>query len=207
MGRLFLRCLITLSTKAKRLHHHIRLNSDARADIAWWQEFLPTWNGTAQFVDQQPTDAADLELYTDASDTHGCGAYFQGKWIHHNWQSHQQLSECVSIQWQELFAIVVASLTWGHAWRQKRIRFYCDNLTIVNTWEGKSSKHPHIMSLLCTLFLTAAKNNFTVSLKHLPGKSNEIADALSRKQFTRFFHLAPQAEQLPTPTPGILREL
>ena len=206
-GRLFIRRLITLSTKAKRLHHRIRLNSDARADIAWWQEFLPTWNGTAQFVDQQPTDAADLELYTDASGTHGCGAYFQGKWFHHDWQPHQQLSECVSIQWQELFAIVAAALTWGHTWRQKRIRFYCDNLAIVNSWEGKSSKHPRIMSLLRTLFLIAAKNNFTVSLKHLPGKSNEIADALSRKQFTRFFHLAPQAERLPTPTPGILREL
>ena len=96
--------------KAKRLHHRIRLNSDAQADIAWWQEFLPTWNGTAQFVDQQPTDAADLELYTDASGTHGCGAYFQGEWFHHDWQPHQQLSEHVSIQWQELFAIVAAAL-------------------------------------------------------------------------------------------------
>ena len=65
--------------KAKRLHHCIRLNSDAQADIAWWQEFMPTWNGTAQFVDQQPTDAADLELYTDALGTRGCDTYFQGK--------------------------------------------------------------------------------------------------------------------------------
>lgn len=206
-GRFFIRRLITLSTKAKKLHHHVRLNNDARADIAWWQEFLPTWNGTAQFIDQQPTDAADLELYTDASGRHGCGAYFQGEWFHHEWQPHQQLSKCVSIQWQELFAIVAAALTWGHNWRQKRIRFYCDNLAIVNSWEGKSSKHPRIMSLLRTLFLIAAKNNFTVSLKHLPGKANEIADALSRKQFTRFFHLAPQAQQLPTPTPGMLRVL
>ena len=63
------------------------------------------------------------------------------------------------------------------------------------------------MSLLRTLFLTAAKNNFTVSLKHLPGKINEIADALSRKQFIRFFHLVPQAQRLPTPTPGILIQL
>ena len=176
-------------------------------DIAWWREFLQTWNGTEQFIDQCPTDAADLELYTDASGRHGCGAYFQGEWFHHEWQPHQQLSKDVSIQWQELFAIVAAALTWGHNWRQKHIRFYCDNLAIVNSWEGKSSKHPRIMSLLRTLFLTAAKNNFTISLKHLPGKANEIADALSRKQFTRFFHLAPQAQQLPTPTPGTLREL
>ena len=42
-------------------------------------------------VDQQPTDAPDLELYTDTG-THGCGVYFQGEWFHHNWQPHQQLS-------------------------------------------------------------------------------------------------------------------
>ena len=42
------------------------------------------WNGTAQFVEKQPTDAADLELYTDASSTHESGAYFQGDWFHHD---------------------------------------------------------------------------------------------------------------------------
>ena len=35
-GSLFLHCLIHLSTTARRLHHQIRLNTDARADVAWW---------------------------------------------------------------------------------------------------------------------------------------------------------------------------
>ena len=108
--------------------------------------------------------------------------------------THISSFQNVSIQWQELFAIVAAALTWGHTWRQKCIRFYCDNLVIVNSWEGKSSKHPRIMSLLHTLILTAAKDNFIVSLKYLPGKVNEIVDALSRKQFICFFHFAPQAQ-------------
>ena len=73
--------------------------------------------------------------------------------------------------------------------------------------EGKSFKHPRIMPLLHTFFSQQQKITFTVSLKHLPGKTNEIADALSRKQFIRFFHLAPQAEQLPTPIPGMLTKL
>ena len=91
-GRFFIRHLITLSTKVKKLHHRIFLNNEARADIAWYREFLPMWNGTAQFIDQCPTDAADLE-YTDASGRHGCGAYFQGEWFHHELQPHQQLSK------------------------------------------------------------------------------------------------------------------
>lgn len=84
-GRLFLRRLITLSIKARRLHHHLRLNKEARADILWWHSFLPTWNGTAAFLDPETTNAHDLELFTDASGTRGCGAYFQGSWFHYSW--------------------------------------------------------------------------------------------------------------------------
>ena len=45
-GRIFFRRLIDLSTSVKKLHHRIKLNSSARADIQWWLDFLPTWNGT-----------------------------------------------------------------------------------------------------------------------------------------------------------------
>ena len=41
--RLFLRRLIDLSKTVNKGHHHISLNSQAQADIAWWYEFLPTW--------------------------------------------------------------------------------------------------------------------------------------------------------------------
>ncbi|KAL5457463.1 hypothetical protein EMCRGX_G034726 [Ephydatia muelleri] len=41
-GRLFLRRLIDLSTTARQLHHHVTLNAEARADIKWWEDFLPS---------------------------------------------------------------------------------------------------------------------------------------------------------------------
>ena len=46
-GRLFLRRLIDLSTTVKKNCHHINLNSSARADMQWWQEWLPSWNSTS----------------------------------------------------------------------------------------------------------------------------------------------------------------
>ena len=46
VGRLFLCRLISLSTMVEQLHHHIQLNSEAIADITWWQTFLPDWNLT-----------------------------------------------------------------------------------------------------------------------------------------------------------------
>ena len=46
---------------------------------SWWIEFLPSWNGTIRFVNPSCTPAHDLDLYTDASGTLGCRAYFQGQ--------------------------------------------------------------------------------------------------------------------------------
>ena len=205
-GRLFLRRLIQLSTTARRLHHHIRLNSEARADIRWWNSFLPSWNGVAMFISPEWSDADSLQLFTDASGSLGYGAYFNGAWFRGDWQPHQQLPTR-SIQWQELFAIVAAALTWGHLLEGRRIRFNCDNLPIVQAWSNQSSKHPGIMELLRKLFFIAAQHSFTVALKHLPGRLNCIADALSRNQISRFFSLAPQANQQPTPVSHILEEL
>ena len=39
-GRIFLSEMIKLSTVAKRLDHHIRLNQAFRADLEWWGTFL-----------------------------------------------------------------------------------------------------------------------------------------------------------------------
>ena len=61
MGRLFIRRLITLSTKPKGYTTAYTSMAMHRQALLGGRN-LATWNGTAQFVDQQPTDAADLEL-------------------------------------------------------------------------------------------------------------------------------------------------
>ena len=56
-------------------------------------------------------------------------------------KQHQRLSPKVSIQWQELFAILAAALAWGHKWRTKRIKFNCDNQAIVLAWQGRTKNN------------------------------------------------------------------
>ena len=55
--------------------------------------------------------------------------------------------------------------------------------------------------LLRLLTLKAMSCNFVVRASHVPGKTNSIADALSRNQVERFFRLAPRACHQPTEIP------
>lgn len=203
-GRIFLRRLIDLSTSARKLHHRISLTASARADIKWWQDFLPGWNGVGLMLQPDWVHGCDLNLHTDASGTLGFGAYFNKAWISGPW-SEEQLKR--SIQWKELFAIVAAAATWGYLWQTKKIVVYCDNQAIVYTWQAKSPRNTAITQLCRTLFFLAAKNNFNICLKHLPGVTNQIADALSRQQVNRFKQLAPDAERIPTNIPAWLTSL
>ena len=205
-GRLFLRRLIDLSTTAKKLHHHIRITVDAREDLAWWERFLPEWNGVAMFLEPDWTSADILNLYTDASGTSGYGAYFGGAWFRRSWLPHQRLEER-SNQWQELFAIVAAAKVWGPRLTKRQVRFNCDNQAIVYAWSGQSSRDVAIMKLLRELFFTAAHHNFAVKFLHIPGVHSPVADALSRDLLSRFFSLAPQADPHPTPIPAKLADL
>ena len=183
VGRLFLRRLITLASTVARLHHWIRLTAKARANITWWLKFLPTWNGSVKFIDQNSVLAVDMLLYTDASGSYDCGAYYQGAWFFHAWQPHQHLR---AIQWKELFAIVAAALTWGHRWQGKQVKVMCDNQVIVLCMAGPAlqglSRHEpyaHVIYVCCTAPLhhhnaTSPKKKQLASRCHLTQAIHQI---------------------------------
>ena len=88
----------------------------------------------------------------------------------------------------------------GTLWSTLKIQFFCKNLSIVQAWEGKTSRQPRIMSLLHLLFLTAANGNFNATLEHIPSINNPTANGISRQNFTLFLSLAPQAKRTNTNT-------
>jgi len=48
----------------------------AMTDIMWWHLFVSTWNGISMLWDSG-TRVADLIVTSDASDSWGCGAYWE----------------------------------------------------------------------------------------------------------------------------------
>ena len=156
------------------------------------------------FHDCYFTSSYDFELYTDAASTIGFGGYFQGKWFSSYWPVNlPTLTDNSSMAFLELYPIVVAALLWGHLWPCKKILFWCDNEATVAIVRKGRSKCLEIMKLMRQLTWCAAQSNFHFSAKHVPGHINQISDALSRFQMTRFRKLAPQAEQNPHTCPSV----
>ena len=67
LGRTFLQRLINLLRDSNQRQKFIRLTKQARLDLQWWRDFLPTWNGISFFDLPEWAPVADIELSTDAS--------------------------------------------------------------------------------------------------------------------------------------------
>ena len=201
-GCMFLRRLIHLSTTVDRLDYHITLNSEGRADIDWWIEFLPSWNGIC-FIQSEPITSVSISLFTDASGL-GCGGFFGTEWFSVPWPEHLKSEKWFHIGVQELFAIVVAVFSWGHCWRDQQILFYTDNSSITHVWRTGSSADAAIMKLVRAMFLFCARLNINILMQHIPGSSNLASDALSRLQVHRFHRLRPGSSPYPTTVPSIV---
>ena len=208
-GRTFLQRAIQLTRGVPSRFHHIRLNKEFFKDLDMWKVFLANWNGRTFFLESSPTPTPDLELYTDAAGSIGFGGYLQGKWFQGHWPPHMRLNRerGISIEWQELFPIVVACSIWHPFLAGKRLQFWCDNESVVSIINSGHSKVPRIMELVRKLVLLSMQHNFLVRARHVPGVSNEVADALSRFQMQRFRALAPDADQSPCIIPPSLMTL
>ena len=191
-GRTFLRRLYDLerATQSMPPYQMLKIPASAMADLLWWNDALSSWTGKSFFLFKDWTPAADLQLQTDASGTHGYGAYFSGRWLRGDWTAQD---EGESIEYKELYAIVVACATWGPEWSRRRIRFQCDNQAVVDCMRSGTSRSPSIMRLIRALYLLCVEHDFLVSAVHIPGIANTIADALSRGLLQVFRAQAPAA--------------
>ena len=197
-GRMFARRLIDLTKSVNNPNHHVTMNRGARDDIHWWCELLQKFNSSSFIPDPKRVYSTDLLLFTDAAKHLGFGAIYGYAWIQAKWP--KKLEE-ESIDFQELFAIVAAVYTWGHNWKGKRVVIVTDNKPITQIWDAGSTPTPTLMSLTRKLYLFAAFHHFSISLKHVLGHYNPVADALSRFQMSRFRRLVPDAEPDPTKLP------
>ena len=113
----------------------------------------------------------------------------------------------MSIAVKELLLVVVNATIWGKDWSGSQVLFRSDNMAVVHVLNAGVARDQTMSHLLRCLFFVQAHFKFDCRARHISGKDNEAADALSRNQAAHFFILFPQASPAPAPLPTALVEL
>ena len=199
-GRAFVRRVIVLSTTRRHVEARLRLNRELRSDAEWWFQMASSWNGVSILAPLR-ANFPDGFITSDASGGWGCGAFHGPDWFQLQWDAH---AAPLDITIKELLPIVMAVAIWGNKWSGPTIQANCDNMAVVHMIRSHHSRDPTAMHLLRCLALLECSFQFTLVSKHVPGKHNDLADALSRNNHRYFLSNYHQANQSSTPLPPCL---
>ena len=81
------------------------------------------------------------------------------------------------------------------------VKCCCDNMAVVEMVNSFYSRDKDMMYLLRCLFFISQYHHFLVKAVHLPGKTNIVANTLSRNNISQFLQVVPEAQTQPTPVP------
>ena len=162
-----------------RLNHNnnnILLTTEFFHDLAWFNTFLQSYNGVTFYHYQ----FSRIPVHLDACLT-GLGGHF-GTMIYHlplprGYNSYD-------ITQLEMLNIVVASKIWSSHWSDKKIQIFCDNMAVVQVLTTGKARDQMLATCARNIWLIAAMFNIDFQFSHLPGRTNILADLLSRWQTT-----------------------
>lgn len=173
-GRFHLRRLLDRVKGLTLPTHRTRITTEMRKDMAWWINFMSTFNGLTRMVDPRP--AAPLTI--DACGV-AAGAYYLDAALYTPWYMWPPAAR-LHINHKEVLALEPAAATWAPLWANKRIFVHCDNMCAVHTINKGISRNPIVMDSLRRVFWLSALYNFRLKAVYYPGVYNTIADSISR---------------------------
>ena len=196
-GRVFLRRLINSTIGISKPYHHIHITREMKEDLRMWLLFLQNYNGVTIFIPRQPILSQDLNLYTDS-----CPKGYGGTYKHHyfygpfptDWREY-------NIAVLELFPILAALKLFAHDMKNKHVVIHTDNHAVADVLTSKTSKHLQLLSMLRSIVLHSLLFNIQITAKHISGKTNVLADALSRNNHTLIMLQEAQMQKQPTILP------
>lgn len=194
-GRALLRRIFDALAKHRR---HIRLCPQIKANLQWWNYFLPRWNGISPLED--PAKKPLIRMWTEASGKFGMGGYYLAadELLGPN-QAYSQrfLSQLQPkhISVKETRAVLFAFRRWLHILAGKHILLYGDSFAVSQGLKHLSIKGPSRIPIHRITMLIAL-HNITISSIQIPRKKNALADMLSRGLWNKIADVYPQL--LPT---------
>ena len=102
---------------------------------------------------------------------------------------------------KEVLPVVLACAVWGREWNKRQVVVHCDNEAAVVVLNSGYSRDPHIMHLLRALFFIKAWYQIDMTVCHISGKVNTVADAISRDNLALLHLQVPSADPRPVEIP------
>lgn len=203
-SRAFLRRFYDAMIGLKKPFHKIRVTSELRQDMHLWLEFLEEFNGV-QFIPEDVWINSDqMQLFTDSAGSAnlGCGCFLHGKWAFFSWpKSWLNCTILQDVTFLEMIPVLLSVYLWGGMLKGMKILLHIDNEALVSVINRQTSRSKRLMFLIRKFVLLCMKLEICFRAVHISSESNEIADSISRMQWTRFRQLAPEAEENPEPIP------
>ena len=202
LGRTHLQRLWGFSSSFINPLSHRPLTEPARADLTWWRDLLPRFNGV-RFIDE--TLRPRFHLFTDASRTGLGGFFYPGGPEHSLWNlccpsfpasnafGVPLLPDEVPlhINHLELRAIELAFRVWGSLWHHGIVTIHTDNAAAFAGVHNGTIRGPAMAALRPTL-LAAAEADIHLHVLWLPTDRNSLADALSHLDWPKVANFCPQ---------------
>ena len=153
----------------------IHLTSEFHKDLAWFLVFLPQFNGTTYInISNIPYSHT---LHVDASLT-GLGGV---------WNNQVYTTPIFDINGMdlkivhlEMLNLLIALKLWAHEWSHSVVRFFWDNLAMVQVVQTGKTRDNMLSLCLRNIWLITATHDIDLHIEHIQGRSNKIADLLSR---------------------------
>jgi hypothetical protein len=119
----------------------------------------------------------------------GSGAFWNGEWVQERWDPSiaGMINEKLLFSPHlEVYPMLMAARKWGHRWAGMHVIVFSDNTAAISAINTGTARNDIVMVWLRELFWLSAKLSFRVTARHLPGKFNLLADALSRFDNEKF---------------------
>ena len=174
-----------------------------------WRQFLQHPSiYSRSFLDFTNTVTANqVNFYTDASRNFrlGAGGVCGRSWYYLRWNEGFMIKNQPSIEYLELYAVVVGVFNWISRFRNQRIILFCDNISVVYMINRNTSSCPQCLKLIRILVLESMIHNVRVFANYVSSKNNKLADLLSRLRIQQFINLTQGTyEDYATPVPDKL---
>ena len=174
-GRTFLRRIIDSYVGGGDAGGKRRLSREFYADVRWWLEALQRFHGKAVFPHAKPI----VDAHVDSS-KQAAGLFFRGDWQYVDWSRDWPIMSDLHINYKEVLSIALSLKRWAHLWRNSKVIVYTDSQVARAIINRGSCHHPGVMTVLRQLFWITVDMNIELQAVFIPGKTNDIPDAISR---------------------------